>query len=39
MPPLLTANDVSKNFGGLNAIANVNIEVHPGEIVGLIGPN
>jgi len=39
MPPLLTANDISKNFGGLNAIANVNIEIHSGEIVGLIGPN
>jgi len=39
MPPLLTANDISMNFGGLNAIANVNIEIHSGEIVGLIGPN
>lgn len=28
-----------KNFGGVQAISNVNLEVHEGEILGIIGPN
>jgi branched-chain amino acid transport system ATP-binding protein len=36
---LLEAVKVSKNFGGLNAISNVNFELKQGEILGLIGPN
>jgi branched-chain amino acid transport system permease protein len=31
--------DVSKNFAGLAALDRVNLELKPGEIVGLIGPN
>jgi branched-chain amino acid transport system ATP-binding protein len=36
---LLEAVKVSKNFGGLNAISNVDFELNEGEILGLIGPN
>jgi ABC-type branched-subunit amino acid transport system ATPase component len=36
---LLTASDVSKRFGGLAAVQNVDVSVRHGEIVGLIGPN
>ncbi len=36
---LLTIKDVSKNFGGLSAVADLNMEVAEGEILGLIGPN
>ncbi len=36
---LLTATDVSKQFGGLWALNGVDLAVEAGEIVGLIGPN
>jgi branched-chain amino acid transport system ATP-binding protein len=35
----LKVNGLSKSFGGLNVIQNLDFEVEPGEIVGLIGPN
>jgi branched-chain amino acid transport system permease protein len=37
--PLLQVNGVSKSFGGLAALNNVNLEIHAGDIVSLIGPN
>ena len=37
--PLLQGHAVSKYFGGLAAVNNVDFAVYPGEIVGLIGPN
>ncbi|HET6817144.1 MAG TPA: ABC transporter ATP-binding protein [Mycobacteriales bacterium] len=37
--PLLQAHGVSKRFGGLLAVNNVDFVVNQGEIVGLIGPN
>ncbi|MGV9853102.1 ABC transporter ATP-binding protein [Streptomyces sp. NPDC003442] len=37
--PVLTATGVTMRFGGLTAVQAVDLEVHPGEIVGLIGPN
>ena len=37
--PLLEGHTVSKYFGGLAAVNNVDFSVYPGEIVGLIGPN
>lgn len=37
--PLLEGRNVSKYFGGLAALSNVDFTVYPGEIVGLIGPN
>jgi branched-chain amino acid transport system ATP-binding protein len=36
---LLQGIDVSKRFGGLNALYQVSFAVEPGEIFGLIGPN
>jgi len=36
---LLTLKGVSKVFGGLRAVNDVDLSVEPGEIVGLIGPN
>ena len=39
MSALLEAAGVTKRFGGLAAVDNVDIAVAPGEIVGLIGPN
>lgn len=36
---LLTVSNLTKSFGGLTAVSNVNIELAKGELVGLIGPN
>lgn len=36
---LLALENVSRNFGGLVALDNVNIEIPRGTILGLIGPN
>lgn len=36
---LLSAKGITQIFGGLKAIDNVDIDVKPGQIVGLIGPN
>ncbi len=36
---LLSVNSLSKNFGGVQALDQVNFSVHPGEILALIGPN
>lgn len=36
---LLTLTGVSKNFGGLKAVANLDLSISSGYIYGLIGPN
>ena len=36
---MLKCTDVSKHFGGLQAVRNVNFNVDKGEIAGLVGPN
>lgn len=36
---VLEANNISIEFGGLKAVANFNISIEKGELVGLIGPN
>jgi branched-chain amino acid transport system ATP-binding protein len=36
---ILECKKVTKNFGGLTAVSNVDLNVEKGEIVGLIGPN
>jgi branched-chain amino acid transport system ATP-binding protein len=35
----LRVADVTVKFGGLTALSKVNLEIHPGEVVGIIGPN
>jgi len=37
--PILEVREVSKSFGGIQALNRVNFEVHEGEILGIIGPN
>ena len=37
--PLLSTNNLRKNFGALTATDNVRLELFPGEIHALIGPN
>lgn len=36
---LLTTNKISKFFGGVKALENVDLQIQEGAIVGLIGPN
>jgi branched-chain amino acid transport system ATP-binding protein len=36
---LLTAKDISKRFGGVQALGDVSFTINHGEIYGLIGPN
>jgi simple sugar transport system ATP-binding protein len=37
--PILSAVEVYKHFGGLVAVDHVSLEVHAGEVVGLVGDN
>jgi branched-chain amino acid transport system permease protein len=37
--PLLRIRGLSKRFGGVVAVDEVDLEVWPGQVVGLIGPN
>ena len=36
---LLNVENVSRTFGGLKAVSDVNMMINDGELVGLIGPN
>lgn len=36
---LLSVRGLGKRFGGMQAVADVDLEVHAGEILGVIGPN
>lgn len=36
---LLSIEKLSKSFGGLKAVSDLNIEINSGELIGLIGPN
>ena len=37
--PVLQAKGVSRMFGSVVALNDVNIEINPGEVVGLVGDN
>jgi simple sugar transport system ATP-binding protein len=36
---LLRLNDISKNFGAIEALRGIDLEIAPGEVVGLMGDN
>ena len=36
---MLQLRDIRKTFGGVVAIENFSLDVHPGEIVALVGDN
>jgi branched-chain amino acid transport system ATP-binding protein len=38
-PPLLRSTRLTRRFGGVAALEDLELEVHRGEILGLIGPN
>jgi ABC-type sugar transport system ATPase subunit len=37
--PMLSVNNIVKRFGGLVALKGVDFDVHPGEVVALVGDN
>ncbi|WP_374834396.1 ATP-binding cassette domain-containing protein [Paenochrobactrum pullorum] len=37
--PVLRLNGISKNFGAVSALTEINLEVYPGEVVALVGDN
>jgi simple sugar transport system ATP-binding protein len=37
--PMLQVRQLTKRFGGLTAVDQVDLEVYPGEVVGLLGDN
>ncbi|MBR3175684.1 MAG: ABC transporter ATP-binding protein [Oscillospiraceae bacterium] len=37
--PILECADLSKRFGSVQALDNVNFTIEPGRVVGLLGPN
>jgi D-xylose transport system ATP-binding protein len=37
--PLVEMRDISISFGGIKAVDRVTIDLHPGEVVGLLGHN
>jgi ABC-type molybdate transport system ATPase subunit len=37
--PLLVVRELDKNFGGVQAVKGLSLEIAAGEVVGLIGPN
>jgi ABC-type branched-subunit amino acid transport system ATPase component len=37
--PLLQIRGLTHYFGGLRAVSNFNLDLEPGELVGIIGPN
>ena len=37
--PILETRKLGISFGGLHAVQDFNLQMYPGELVGLIGPN
>ncbi len=37
--PIIQVKDLYKRFGGLVAVDHVSLDIHPGEVVGLLGDN
>lgn len=38
-PVMLRLRDISKSFSGVQALSSVNLDVRPGEVLGLLGQN
>ena len=38
-PPILRLSGISKEFGAIRALSDINLEIRPGDVVGLMGDN
>ena len=39
MRPILSVRDLHVNFGGVKSADGVELDIHAGEVVAIIGPN
>ena len=39
MAPLLEARGLTKRFGGVTALDDLDLEIEPGDVIGVMGPN
>src|SRR6266516_6121259 len=39
VPPLVEMRDIRVSFGGVHAVDSVTVDLHAGEVVGLVGGN
>ena len=37
--PLLSVKGIEKSYGHVRALQNINIDIHSGEVLGLLGDN
>ncbi|UED86229.1 ATP-binding cassette domain-containing protein [Streptomyces profundus] len=37
--PVLSLRDVSRNFGGVRALVGIDLDIHPREVLGVVGDN
>lgn len=39
MEPLLSIQNLSKNYGAKEVLKDINLDIYPGQVIGYIGPN
>ena len=39
LPPILTLRGITKQFGAVNALSDIDLDVYPGEVLALVGDN
>ena len=39
MKPILTLQNVSKQYGDKTVLNDVTLDIYPGQVIGYIGPN
>lgn len=39
MPPAVTLDHLTKSFGSLTAVDDIDLSIRPGEVVAFLGPN
>ncbi|HYW97440.1 MAG TPA: ATP-binding cassette domain-containing protein, partial [Bacteroidales bacterium] len=39
IPPILEVRNISKDFSGVYALKDINLEIHPGQVTAIVGEN